>query len=64
MGLGCHIDQAKADLWRDEILLDFISIPLHLGNPEIGFTKILTGLKILTGEAGLDFEVSLQLSLF
>lgn len=64
VGLGCHIEQAKADFWRDEILLDFISSSLHLGNPELGFTKILTELKILTGEVGLDFEVSLQLSLF
>lgn len=37
---------------------------LHLGNPELGFTKILSGLKILPGEVGLNFEVSLQLSLF
>lgn len=37
---------------------------LHLGYWELGFTKILTGLKILTGEVGLNFEASLQLCLF
>lgn len=37
---------------------------LHLGYSELGFTKILTGLKILTGEVGLNFEASLQLCLF